>query len=435
MGVVSTIDKISVAVGKWLAGHWLSVVVLVLVGLTLSGTIGPSAGGGSQPRGKPAVPREYIYLDSARVNSYLGQVDDGESTSESLRETLASNREAKLGTDVVGAASSEGVQRTKSVVVTKSEADKFSDLLADLEAKESREWLGKLNVKEECKFIGYLGGAITPYGSIVMIKNAEVQVPAYMSAYPELRHAKYRSLPAPPSQAKLVRGKRPATSSSKGHAPARRQASEGVFGTPPLTSFHAVDESVRGTPKREQRRFTKTVGKNPRIPFSFTVSATAKQMQQCKREETGQKKQIVPNVLEPKAAEPKAMEAAARRSTVAEPEAMGSSGSAEAAAVTVVLPARFADLTGDPSLLSVPLTIVGLVVNKNPHEFGDGTSVSSYWPALSVAKAPLLRELGVTSKYLKMRRVALREHLFRALERSLTYDGHVVEVVPIAMYD
>jgi hypothetical protein len=426
---MDTLGKKSAQVMRWLIGHWLSVAALVLAMLILVGAVGPASHGRRSQAGKQAEPREYIYLDSARVNSYLGQVNDGESTSESLRETIANSREAKLVTDVVGAASSEGEQRTKSAVVTKSEADKFSELLADLEAKESREWLGTVNVKERCKFISDLGGTMTPDGSIVMIKNAEVQVPSYMSAFPELRHATYRPLPAVSPQEQLVHGKRQARQSNKGHARVRSQGPEEVFGTPPLTSFRATDESVRGTPKREQQQFASRVGRNPRIPFSFTVSATVEQAKKCKQEEVRQKK-IVPNVLEPKAAEPRAP-----RSTAVEAEAVSPSASGQAAKITVVLPARFVDLTGDPSLLSVPLTIVGLVVDKNPNSFGDGTSVSSYWPALSVAKAPLLRELGVRREYLKMGRVAQREHLFRALERSLTYEGPVVEIVPIAMYD
>lgn len=389
-------------------------LLCVVVVLILTGVI-RTPNGGSAPTGRKARPREYIYLDPARVNSYLGQIDGGESTSEDLRETTASNLEAKIGGSAADLATSEGKQLVKSLVVTKSEADKFSDLLGDLEAKESNEWLGKLNVKAACKFVGDLGGPATPYGSIVLIENAEVHVPPFMSVYPELRHVNYRVLPARRS----------------------RRTGEGVeevFRAPPLTSFRAVDESARGMPKEEQKKFAKTVGANPRIPFSFTVLATAKQMRECKEEEAQQRKQVVPSLLEPKAAEPK-VELRARRSTVAEAEAVESGGSGEAQEVTVVLPARFADLTGDPSLLAVPLTIVGLVVDKQPKEFGDGASVLSYWPALSVAKAPLLRELGVKSRYLKMGRVAQRKHLFQALERSLTYEGPVVEIIPIAMYD
>ncbi len=405
--VKALIDK-STSIGVLL----LCVVVLLI----LAGVI-RTPNGGSAPTGRKARPREYIYLDSARVNSYLGQIDGGESTSEDLRETTASNLELKAGEATVGATASEGKALVKSLVVTKSEADKFSDLLGDLEAKESKEWLGELNVKAACKFVGGLGGPATLDGSIVLIKNAEVQVPPFMSVYPELRHVSYRVLPATPSRRT---GKRVAE----------------VFRAPPLTSFRAVDEAVRGRPKKEQKEFAKTVGANPRIPFSFTVKATAKQMRECKKEEEAQqRKQVVPSPLEPKAAEPKAVELRARRSTVAEAEAVESSGSGQAKELTVVLPARFADLTGDPSLLAVPLTIVGLVVDKEPKAFGDGTSVLSYWPALSVAKAPLLRELGVKSRYLKMGRVAQREQLFEALERSLTYEGPVVEIVPIAMYD
>jgi hypothetical protein len=384
-------------------------VLCVLVGLMWGGVIGPSAGGHSGA-GRKTMPHEYMYLDSTRVASYLGQVDGGEvGPEEDEKETTTNNENFDVGKGTVGAATSKGQQLVKSIVVKKSDADRFSDLLGDLEAKHSGKWLGKLNAEQSCKFVRKLGGTATPDGSIVMIENAVVQIPPYMSAYPELRYAEYRVLPA--------------TRSRK-----TRKGVEEVFRGAPLTSFRAVDESVRGTPKLELEKFKERVGRNPRIPFSFTVSASARQMRECERERA-EPKTVVPDLLEPKATE-----ASTAKSRMAEAQAAaGKSG--EEAKVTVVLPARFADLTGDPSLLSGPLTIVGILVDNDLHGFGDGTSVSSYWPALSVAKRSMLRELGVKSGYLKMSRVALREHLFHALERSLTYEGHVVDVIPIAMYD
>jgi hypothetical protein len=380
-------------------------VLCVLIGLMLGGVIGPSAGGHSGA-GRKTMPHEYMYLDSTRVASYLGQVDGGEvGPEEDEKETTTNNENFDVGKGTVGAATSKGQQLVKSIVVKKSDADRFSDLLGDLEAKHSSTWLGKLNAEQPCKFVRELDGTAIPDGSIVMIENAGVQIPPYMSAYPELRYAEYRVLPA--------------TQSRK-----TRKLVEEVFRGAPLTSFRAVDESVRGTPKLELEKFKKRVGKNPRIPFSFTVSASARQMQECERERA-EPKTVVPDLLEPKATE----------SSIAKSRMAEAGKSGEEAKVTVVLPARFADLTGDPSLLSGPLTIVGILVDNDLHGFGDGTSVSSYWPALSVAKRSLLRELGVKSRYLTMARVALREHLFHALERSLTYEGHVVDVIPIAMYD
>jgi hypothetical protein len=76
-----------------------------------------------------------------------------------------------------------------------------------------------------------------------------------------------------------------------------------------------------------------------------------------------------------------------------------------------------------------------MVVSNSVSRFGDGLSVSTYWPALSVAHVPLLRDLGVSESFLKLSRVKLRESLFAAMEQSLTFSGHVVEVIPIAMYD
>jgi hypothetical protein len=98
--------------------------------------------------------------------------------------------------------------------------------------------------------------------------------------------------------------------------------------------------------------------------------------------------------------------------------------------MTIVIPARFANLTGDPSLLSARLTIVGKVVFNVYHGFGDGASEDTYLPGLLGASPPLLRELGVRPGVLHS-----KQSLFEGLSQSLTFPGRVIEVIPIAMYD
>jgi hypothetical protein len=101
--------------------------------------------------------------------------------------------------------------------------------------------------------------------------------------------------------------------------------------------------------------------------------------------------------------------------------------------VTIVIPARYAYITGDPSLLHVRLTIVGKEVFNGDSGFGDAASESTYLPALLGAHRPLLRELGVNGRDLRKR--DLRKRLFRSLEQSVTFPGRVVEVIPVAIYD
>lgn len=431
----------------------IALVLLVLVVLVIAGVIGPSPT--RRAKSHPEVrPREYMYLDSARVNSYLGQVNGGEVESESLQETTSSDTKTSVEGDTVGAAISSGEQLVKSFVVTKSEADRFAGLLSALEAKRSGQWLTTLNVRKWCELTQGLNGRTAPDGSMVLIQNVTLRVPPFMSAYPELRYARFRLLPAPWPRAgsqpgALARGQAQRAGGSR-RARAPSGAPEEVFGPAQLTVFHVADESVRGTAKREQETFKRLVGDNPRIPFSFTVvhvgpacprqeaAATGKELEARESAEAtetedpreAEGKPSAARILQPKAAETRSKSLEAVRA-----EAASAQVSREREQITVVLPARFADLSGDPSLLSVPLTVVGMVVYNSPHGFGDGTSVSDYWPALSTAKNPLLRELGVQGRYLTMPRVAQRKHLFAALERSLTYTGHVVEIVPIAIYD
>lgn len=436
----------------------IALVPIVLVVLLITGTIGPSAG---RAKTHPEVrPHEYMYLDWRRVNSYLGQVDGGEVNAENLQETTSSEKKANAQDTLGGVSFSSGEQLVKSFVVTKSEADRFASLLSALEAKHSGRWLTTLNARKWCELTHGLNGRTAPDGSMVAIENITLQMPPFMSAYPELRYASFRLLPPPRPRAK-AQSRAPQTKQAQtalgrerarrlARAASREQKPEEVFGPAQLTAFRVADESVRGTPRLEQKIFRRVAGRNPRIPFSVTVVhrgpacprsetvATGMELEaQEAAEATGteapreaETKPTAANVLQPKAAESRS-----KTLTTVRGKAATTQASREKEQITLVLPARFADITGDPSLLSVPLTVVGIVVYNSPRGFGDGTSVSDYWPALSTAKDPLLRELGVQGRYLTMPRLAQRKHLFAALERSLTYEGHVVEIVPIAIYD
>jgi hypothetical protein len=339
-------------------------------------------------------PNEYMYLDTARVDSYLGQLKDGDVKGEKVEETSSESSGFGLEVDEVGKANtSRGIQVVKSVVVTRSEADRFYDLLVALKTDHS---IIERDADDECSVGGKLDPTAAPTGTIILIKNATVQMPPFLAAYPELRYAGYR----------LLANETPAEEAKHETESRRHWVNEEVFGRVPLTQFQTIDDATKPTPREERRSFQERVGKNPRVPFSFSVPADRHDVEMCEKRAHGPK------------------EHAARR-------------------VTVVLPARFANLTGDPSLLSAPLTIVGMVVTNTGDngDFGDGTSITTYWPALRSARARFLRELGVREEFLRLqcgkRRgcVGLRRHLFGAMERSLTYRGHVVEILPIAMYD
>ncbi len=370
---------------KWLAQHWKSAISAAVLVLVVVGAF--KLGHYTKQASARAEPNEYMYLDSARVDSYLGQLDKGDIDKEDLQETTTENATLGLELEKVGTATgSRGSQLVRSVVVTKSEADRFYDLLERL--KEHKAVL-ELDTDRECTFGNDLSPTAVKDGTIVLIKSATVQIPPFLSAYPELRYAGFRLL----SHEVL----RKAVGDRKPH-----WVDTEVFGRVPLTGFATADDATKKPAIKERRSFELRAGKNPRIPFSFSVPSERRQVEACNRRSQN---------------DPKTPE---RSST---------------GRVTVVMPARFANLTGDPSLLAVPLTVVGLVVSDTEAGFGDGVSAATYWPALRSANGRLLRQLGVRGEFLKMKGEKRRRHLFGAMERSLTYGGHVLAVIPIAIYD
>ena len=343
--------------------HWSALVVLVIaavavVAVYVAGT-GKVLSSGS--RTAHVRPYEYMYLDSARVDTYLGQLNDGDIGSENRTVTASSSANAGLQVDTLGsAAASTSSERTTSAVVTFSEADRFYRLLDDLQKDDALLTLpaGAAHLRPQ------LAQRLTE-GSMVRIENAQLHLPPYLSVYPQLRYALYQAEP------------------ESGY---REQPQEAVFGEAPFTRF-ALSEEILGRAVRAQRAaFIARVGGNPRLPFATSVDGR-----------------------------------------------------------TVVVPARFASLTGDPSLLSGHVTVVGKLALSGMR-FGDGVSAATFLPALIHAPEMLLRDLGVREKLLanvarearrthRSRVTLLHKYLFNALQRSLSYRGQVLEVIPVAIYE
>lgn len=282
-------------------------------------------------------PYEYLYLDSGRVDSFLGELDDGNVRSVSRQETESSNASLGFQLDTVGSATAtQGKQLTVSTVVTKTEADNFYSLLEQLED-------GSLKTVNAAStsLAAELSPKAVPVGSMIRIENAFPRLPPYLSPYPVLRYARFET-----------RSK--------------------MFGKPSLSVYSVSRYTAGAAAERERLSFIKKVGPDPRLPFSMEFGGGA---------------------------------------------------------LTIVAPVRFSDLTGDPSLLSARLTIVGKVAFNVEVGFGDGASEDTYLPALLHASPKFLRELGVQPSATHS-----KQALFRGVSQSLTYPKHVVEIVPIAMY-
>jgi hypothetical protein len=314
-------------------------LAVLAVGIAL-GVIAPKIqfASSAQPASRHRHPYEYLYLDSGRVDSFLGELDDGSVRTFSRQESESSDASLGFQLDTVGSATaSQGKQLTVSAVVTKTEADNFYSLLEQLED-------GSLKTVDSAspQLAAQLSPSALPVGAMVRIENAFPRLPPYLSPYPVLRYARFET----PSK---------------------------VFGKPSLSVYSLSRYTAGPTTERERLAFIKQVGPDPRLPFSMEL---------------------------------------------------------DGGALTILVPARFANLTGDPSLLSARLTIVGKVAfNVNEGGFGDGASEDTYLPALLHASPRFLRELGVHGPAIHS-----KQALFNGVSQSLTYPKHVVEVVPIAMY-
>jgi hypothetical protein len=284
-------------------------------------------------------PFEYLYLDSGRVDSFLGELNEGNVRSVNRQESESTNASLGFQLDTVGSATAaQRRQLTVSAVVTKTEAVNFYSLLEQLEH-------GSLTTVSMAspKISADLSRSAAPVGSMIRIDDAFVRLPPYLSPYPLLRYARFET----PSEA---------------------------FGQPPLSVYSLSRYTAGRSAEAARLTFIKKVGPNPRLPFSIE-------------------------------------------------------GGTKGHTVTIVTPARYAYLTGDPSLLSARLTVVGKVAFNDVTGFGDGASEDTYLPALLTAPPALLRQMGVQNRIIRS-----KQKLFYGVAQSLTFPKHVVEVIPIAIY-
>jgi hypothetical protein len=357
----------------------VAVPAAVVLALVVLGVIPIQDTSGASPKG--LKPYEYVYLDSARVQAYLGQLDEGEVGQETRTATSKDTAGGKLEIKALGEASGSVTnEKTSSAVVSFSEADNFykleKTLLADGELttvplsgcctgavrkavrrEVARQAHGQtLSTHErqmrereaiEARHQAQLEGLTL--GKIVKLENVLLRVPPYLAAYPSLRYAVPRFNSANP-----------------------------VFEAAPLSTFSAAEVEIERSANRERAKFIEQAGANPRLPLSASVHH-----------------------------------------------------------LTIVIPARYAYLTGDPSLLNTSLTVVGKLVQRG-EDFGDGASEATYLPALLHADSRFLHDIGVKESLLSRydgNPKGLDRELFKALQRSLTFTGKSIEVIPIAIYD
>ena len=144
-------------------------------------------------------PGEYVYLDSARVLAYLGQIAGGLSPSE--KRTLATQEEAK-GSAKVGPVEVGGTQSSEQSVeqtVTPTATDRFYTLLQQLRGGRSRTafgatrvWLHELDATlDATNTFDELMGELcrTREGDFVRIADAHLFLAPYASVFPRVSYA------------------------------------------------------------------------------------------------------------------------------------------------------------------------------------------------------------------------------------------------------
>jgi hypothetical protein len=355
------------------------VCVAIVLALVISGVI-PIQERSASAHGRK--PYEYLYLDPARVATYLGQLDDGEINQETRTNTIKSATGAKLEVNSLGELNgSLSNERTASAVVSFSEADNFFKLENILHSEGALDRIAlnsccRASVREELaasvsRLSAQRSGASPAQleqrsreqlearsegelehltlGTIVKLEGAFLHVPPYMAAYPSLRYASFREDP-----------------------------NSRVLGSARSSQLSETEVTTGRHVSNERKRFIKDAGPNPRVPFAVELHG-----------------------------------------------------------LTVVIPARFDYLTGDPSLLATDVTVVGKVVFTGK-DYGDAASEATYLPPLLNAKRDFLADLGFKKAFLKKypppRRPALDKKLFQALQHSLIFKGASIEIIPIAIY-
>ena len=332
----------------------LAAAVLVIAGVFRSSHAAAQPGFVSAP-GSDEPPLEYIYLDAARVNSYLGQVQDGLSNSvqrtESRTEAISAGLSAGALAQVSGSQSSqEGSQET----LVATAADSFYKLLRLLRKGEDRScprgaggrppgrcgvdycptqaddnWLGDVNdlptqrVQKKLidKYLSCIG-----VGSFIRLTHVQLFLPPFAQVLPNAQSANV----------------------VYGGEPWRRRA----FASP-----------TQSTDPKAIAAYAHTVGPDPRMPFVAAPYGSSDVMG------------------------PGAIPAGLPASTHHD--------------VTFFLPADYLDLTSEPSLLTGSVTVVGKVIyaalNGGP-AYIDYPTISEFAPALLKAHQAFSDRLGVCSQ-------------------------------------
>jgi hypothetical protein len=167
----------------WLKSHGIQVAFAGAL-LVAGGVVGWLI---SRPPGSSpyiALPAEYVYLDSARVDTYLGQLQNGLATSEkqSVTHTGSKNASVTAGSALSIGGSVTDTQSTEKTV-TPDEGDRLYQLLEDLH----RQFSDRIHSVDLRSVTDPSGGVESiPEFHFVELRYARLAIPSYALPVPSL---------------------------------------------------------------------------------------------------------------------------------------------------------------------------------------------------------------------------------------------------------
>lgn len=178
--------KVRAGAGK-VAGFLFGTPGLVVGLLAVGFAIGYKASDRDVGRAAAIVPGEYLYLDSDRVDAYLGQMEGGLSPSEERSSTTTAKAEASLNTGGVAAGASHQQDLFVKRVVTPTATDRFVRLYERLR-RDFGEQLHEFRPTGPHDELLHADDGVEE-GDFVRIRDARLLAPTYVLPLPKLAHA------------------------------------------------------------------------------------------------------------------------------------------------------------------------------------------------------------------------------------------------------
>jgi hypothetical protein len=119
-------------------------------------------------------PAEFLYLDSARVNAYLAQVNGGTFDEETVKNIVSASLEGRVGIDGSGGGGSQKSENSVEKTVRPTDASRFFALYSAIEAE---------NDLERRELTDWSAFATLEEGDFVRFKTASLVPPVYTNAY------------------------------------------------------------------------------------------------------------------------------------------------------------------------------------------------------------------------------------------------------------